>query len=391
MHNIAIVGCGLTGSVIARVLAESGLLVTIYESRDHIGGNCYDRSEFNSFTHVYGPHLFHTSSNRVFEFISRFAEFAPYSHRVTAQVDGALVPIPYSLESLNYTHPSYLITRLCQKLVSEYGFGSTVSVFSLLDSPDTDIKSLGDYIFEKIFKGYSCKQWGVTDPLSLDPGVLNRVPVRISKDTRYFTDKYQFLPVKGYTSLVASILDHANIHVNLSVDLAIDPASLSGQEFSWEGNSYSHIFYTGPVDRLFQYSRGVLRYRSLHFASTISSIDHYSRPTLVTNFPSDYSFTRIVDYSYVGKALGLQPSSAKIVTEYPGVYDPGSQFYSVPYYPCFTLDDRKQYACYHELLRSFKHLITVCGRLGSYKYLDMDDAIVAAMKIANSYLKDLQS
>lgn len=380
---IAIIGSGLTGATIARSFAEKGFKVEVYEKRKHIGGNCFDKKDLNSFTHKYGPHLFHTSNEKVMKFLKRFSEFVPYCHKVHAYIDGQFVPIPFSLKSLEITHPNYLCTRLAQKLLNEYGFGSQVSIFKLLDSSDIDLKNLGQYVYEKVFLGYSSKQWGVKNPLDLDKGVLNRIPFRTNKDTNYFTDKYQFLPKNGYTNLIKNILRHENINVKLNnnISLNIKEISTSSRKIKIKGKDYVHVFFTGMIDELFGYSKGELEYRSLLFKESEAIHSSTQRPSLQLNYPNNYEFTRIIDYSYISKSLGNKPGRARLVTEYPGKFERKSTSFNEAFYPLFTSKARNKYNLYRDELKVISKVITVCGRLGTYRYLDMDDAISAAFAI----------
>ena len=387
--KIAVVGSGLTGSIIAREFAEKNIKVDIYEKRKHIAGNCFDQKDLDSFTHRYGPHLFHTSNKEVMKYLNRFTEFVPYSHKVKAFIDGQFVPIPFSLASLELTHPSYLQKRITQKLLDAYKYGSKVSIFNLLESADKDLKDLGEFVYEKVFLGYSSKQWGVKNPLDLDKGVLNRIPISINKDTNYFTDKYQFLPKKGYTNIISNILNHKNIKVflNSNINLNLENLSSSSQNIFLRRKNYNHIFFTGMIDELFGYKYGELEYRSLLFKESKAIQSDIQRPCLQLNYPNNYDFTRIIDYSYVSKALGKKPLFSRLVTEYPGKFKRESEDFNEAFYPLFTKKAREKYNEYRKNLNSISKVITVCGRLGTYKYLDMDDAISAAFSVVrNSYL-----
>jgi len=380
---IAVIGAGLTGSIIARHAAEAGWQVDIYEKRSHIGGNCFDYEDLGSYTHQYGPHLFHTSDSRTAQYLQLFADFIPYQHKVHALIDGGMVPIPYSLKSLSLTHPPSLAERISEKLIESYGYGSQVTIYSLLSSDDSDLKSLGQYIYDKIFHGYSCKQWGTDSPLELDKNVLNRIPVRISNDSSYFLDRYQFLPKYGYTSLIQNILDHPLISVECGHPITLNHGHFTNarSHATINDQKYRHIFFSGMIDSLFDFKHGPLPYRSLSFTLSQAAIDLSKRPSMQTNFPCNYDFTRISDYSFISKALGRSPETARIATEYPGTYDPSSVQFQDPFYPLFTKEARMHYEKYANELASISSLITACGRLGHYKYYDMDDAIIAAFGI----------
>ena len=382
--KIAIIGAGITGSVIARCAADIGINVDIFEKRNHLAGNCYDIEEFNSFTHKYGPHLFHTGNKKVVDFIKRFSQFVPYIHKVHAFVDGQFIPIPYNLKSLEFTHPSYLAKRISQKLIDEFGFGNQVSIYKLLDSADLDIKNLGNFVYKKIFFGYSSKQWGVKDPLSINKNVLDRVPVRINRNTNYFLDQYQFLPKNGYTNMLKNIINSENINIKVgnNLTLPIDKLSTTNTQIEINGKKYDHLFYTGKVDELFSYCQGKLEYRSLNFVEDEFSFSS-KRPSLALNYPENFDFTRIVDYSFIGIALGRNVDKSRIVTEYPGRYDENNPNFNEAFYPLFTKEAQEKYKLYEKLANTLSNTLTVCGRLGRYKYFDMDDAIGAALNLVS--------
>lgn len=383
--SILVIGAGITGAVLARAAADGGHQVLVADQREHIGGNCYDKPELDSFTHCYGPHLFHTSDKRVVDYLSRFTKFIPYFHKVRAYIDGGLVPIPFSLSSLSFTHPEYLVRRISQKLIAQYGFGSSTTIYALLDSPDRDLCQLGQFIYEKVFKGYSQKQWGIEDPLELDKAVLNRIPVRVSMDCNYFTDTFQFLPENGYSNMISNMLSSPGITLKTSKKVVFSVKSLLLEDgrVIVEDQPYDHVFYTGTLDEFCDYSLGSLPYRSLHFELSEADVNLNDRPSLVSNYPCNFNFTRICDYSHIARSLGKSPRHSRIATEYPGVYDQNSQDFKIPYYPLFTQEARANHAAYKAYLSSLTIPVTVCGRLGHYRYYDMDDAIIAALSLVS--------
>jgi len=380
--KLAVVGAGLTGATIARLAAENGHSVDVFEKRSHLGGNCYDMFELNSYTHIYGPHLFHTSDKRVVNFLGKFTDFTTYFHKVSAWVNGGFIPLPFSLSSLTLTHPPVLSNRLIEKLIDQFGFNSQVSIHSLLNHTDDELCQLGTFIYKNIFAGYSIKQWGIDDPLELDKGVLDRIPVRINYSTDYFNDTYQMLPTKGYSEMIKSIFSHPNI--NITLNHSVDPHEIVHTAVRKSpcvsSRLYSHIFYCGMLDQLFEYQHSQLPYRSLNFKDRIVPVDEAckQRPNMVCNYPCNFDFTRITDYSFIGKALSLGPTMARIYEEYPSAYQEGSSKYGIPYYPLFTKHARQTHKAYMHDLLSIHEEVTVCGRLGDYKYYDMDDAIIAA-------------
>lgn len=386
---VAIVGAGITGSVIARLLAEQDIGVDVYEKRPHIGGNCFDVFEFSSYTHHYGPHLFHTSDKRVVDFLLNYTDFRPYFHKVRAYIDGEFLPIPFSLSTLRQTHPRALANRLTEKLIDNYGYGNQATIYQLLQAEDQDLNDLGNYVYQKIFLGYSQKQWGLDDPMQLDKGVLNRIPVRINMDTNYFTDKYQMLPATGYTNVFNNMLDHSNIDIRLNQDIDLRAVNIrpGSENVIVCGTTYKHVFYSGMIDRFFDYQYGRLVYRSLRFESTLQHTNWNLRPAMQLNYPSHFNYTRIADYSHLSSALGFAVADqSRVCFEYPESYSPDSDQFFEPYYPLFTSEARNLYSQYEKRLSEYKSCVTICGRLGDYKYYDMDDAITAAMSNALAYL-----
>ena len=332
-----------------------------------------------SFTHVYGPHLFHTSNKRVVDFLSKYCEFIPYFHKVNAYIDGDYIPIPFSLTSLFRTHPNHYAKKISEKLIETYGFGRQITIYTLLNSNDTDLNDLGKYIYKNVFEGYSKKQWGIKDPMDLDKSVLNRIPVRVSNNTDYFTDKYQYLPQNGYTDLISNILDHKLINVICNKNLEINHEMFTEKESPSKINNktYKHIFYCGMIDQLFNFSEGDLLYRSLNFKKNIEPRNKLCRPSLVTNYPTNFDFTRIVDYSYIAENTGSTVKEGAICTEFSGEYDKNSNKFNEPFYPYFLESSKLIYKKYEYKLNKLFN-ISLCGRLAKYKYFDMDDAVTSA-------------
>lgn len=376
---IGVIGAGITGAVISRIAAELNWEVDVYEKRPHVGGNCYDKKEFGSFTHQYGPHLFHTSNKKVVDFLSQFCEFTPYFHKVNAHIDGDYVPIPFCLSSLFRTHPYHYAKKISEKLIENFGYGSQTTIYALLNSNDIDLRSLGEFIYKKVFEGYSKKQWGIKDPMELDKSVLNRIPVRVNNNTDYFVDKYQYLPKHGYTQLIGNILNHESINVICNKNIEINHEMFAEEKSPSEINNktYKHIFYCGMIDQFFNFSDGQLSYRSLSFKKDILPINKLCRPSLVTNYPSNFDFTRISDFSYIAENSGSAVKEGVVFTEFSGEYDKDSEKFNEPFYPFFTESSKIDYERYNSKLSDLFN-ISFCGRLAKYKYFDMDDAVAAA-------------
>ena len=378
MFSFVVAGAGLTGAVVARLIAEElGQNVLVVEKRTHIGGNCYDEiDEAGILVHRYGPHIFHTDSRTVFQFLSRFTRWREYRHRVLGVIDGKKVPVPFNLNSLHALFPQGLASMMEGELLKEYEYGATVHIGRLLAHGNQHIASLGKYIYEKIFLNYSKKQWGSAFK-ALDDGVLARVPVKVSRDDSYFEDRYQAIPVHGYTTVIRNILDHRNIRLLLNTPVAeimdVDPENKTMTLF---GRPYSGVLvYTGSPDELFQRRFGPLPYRAIRFE--FESLYRTSRfqETATVNYPNNYDFTRITEFRHLHPSFSPHTT---ILREYPVDFTDSSPEL-VPGYPLPTDEARKRHNQYAGLARSVSSLF-LAGRLGNYRYYDMDDAIEAAMR-----------
>ena len=375
MFDFIIVGSGFAGSVLAERIANVlNKKVLIIEKRNHIGGNCYDYKDENGIiVHKYGPHLFHTDYKEVFDYLSNFTDWHMYHHRVLAFIDGKKVPIPFNLNTLYEVFPAPLSERLERKLLSKYRYGSKVPILELKKEKDKDLKFLADYIYEKVFKNYTSKQWGIK-PEEIDPEVMARVPIYISKDNRYFTDKYQVIPKEGYTKIFENMLSHPNIKLMLNADFkeAIN-IELENKKIYFFGNEFKgKLIFTGMIDELFDFKFGKLPYRSLDLRFETVEKEYFQEAPVV-NYPNDYDFTRITEFKHIHPA---NTDKTTILKEFPKEYKKGD----VPYYPVFTLENRERYNKYKEFAENFNNIILV-GRLAEYRYYDMDDIIKRALDI----------
>ena len=376
MFNYVIIGSGFSGSVIAERIANVlNKKVLIIEKRNHIGGNCYDYKDENGIiVHKYGPHIFHTNYKEVWDYLFNFTEWRIYHHKVLAFVDGKKIPIPFNLNSLYEVFSPSLAKRLEDKLLSKYKHGAKVPILELRKTNDQDLKFLANYIYKKIFVNYTAKQWG-RKPEEIDPEVTARVPVVISRDNKYFTDKYQGVPKEGYTKIFERMLAHPNIKILLNtnfkevlkVDLESRKIYFLGQEFKGK------VIFTGMIDELFDYKFGVLPYRSLNLKfETIEK--EYFQEVAVVNYPNDYDFTRITEFKHIHP---VETKKTIILKEYPKSYEAGKD---IPYYPIFAEEARERYNKYKELAKKFDNLILV-GRLAEYRYYDMDEAVKRALEV----------
>ena len=300
MFDYLIVGAGFAGSVLAeRLAAGSDKKVLICDKRPHIGGNAYDHyNEAGILIHKYGPHIFHTNSREVFEYLSRFTEWRPYQHRVRASVDGQVVPIPINLDTIN----SLYGLSLTSFEVEDFFKKVAEPVERILTSEDVVVSKVGRELYEKFFRNYTRKQWGL-DPSELDASVTSRVPTRTNRDDRYFTDTYQAMPLHGYTRMFENMLDHPNIKIMLNCDY---------REIEKE-MSFREMIYTGPVDSYFDYCYGKLPYRSLEFKHETHDMATYQTAPVV-NYPNEQLYTRVTEFKYL---TGQEHSKTSIVYEFP--------------------------------------------------------------------------
>ncbi len=377
-----IVGAGFSGSVLAeRIVNVLKKKVLIIEKRNHIGGNCYDYRDINGIIlHKYGPHIFHTDFKEVFDYLSNFTEWEIYHHKVLGFIDGKKVPLPFNLNTLYETLPLSLAKKLEKKLLQRYKYGSKVPILEFIKEDDEDLKFLSFYIYEKVFKNYTAKQWGVK-PEDIDLQVSSRVPICITRDNRYFTDKYQAIPKEGYTKIFERMLESKNIKILINTDfkevLNIDFESkkiyFMGQEFNGK------LIFTGMIDELLNFKYGYLNYRSLKLK--FEEIDkEYFQEVAVVNYPNDYDFTRITEFKHIHPCYS---NKTTILKEFPQDYKPQV---NIPYYPMFDNKNQNLYNQYREEIEKFQRIILL-GRLADYKYYDMDDTVKRALEVFEEKIK----
>lgn len=359
-----IVGAGFTGAVLAeRIATELDQSVLVIDRRDHIAGNAYDSVENGLLVHHYGPHIFHTNSRQVWSYLSRFTAWRPYFHHVLGMVDGREVPVPFNLNSILALFPPRMADRLCEILIARYGFGQKVPILKLRTEEDADLRFLANYVYDRVFEGYTLKQWGMR-PEELSPGVTARVPVFVSRDDRYFQDRYQAMPREGYTALFERLLDHPKITVELNVKYK-DARSAC---------RYDRTVFTGPIDEFFDYAHQPLPYRSLRFERRVEARDCGLRVGTV-NFPNEFDFTRITDQRHLSGKLDAEPL---LTMEYPEQYVPGV---NEPYYP---IPSDTTSGLHDRYLRDAAELdgsVFFAGRLGDYAYYNMDQACGRALSL----------
>lgn len=382
MFDVVIVGAGFAGSVLARQLASlQDKQVLLIEKRRHIAGNCYDH--FNNhgvLVHEYGPHLFHTSNKEVFHYLGQFTEWDEYQHRVLAVVDGQRVPLPFNLNALAMLFPKSMAESLEKKLIGHFGFGVKVPILELIKADDPELKELADFIYEKIFVNYTAKQWGCS-PQDIAPEVMERVPVFVSRDDRYFQDTYQAVPKDGYTKMFENILDHPNIHPLLNTDYR-DVVSLdadSGRLTLFGVPYMGEFIFTGMIDELFDFRFGRLPYRSLDFQFETLEQEYFQEVATV-NYPNNYDFTRITEFKRIHNQ---QLKNTTILREYPRDYLGVDNEADTPCYPVFKDENIARCKKYQDAAAQFAHL-TLVGRLAEYRYYDMDDIVARALEVYKS-------
>ena len=361
--DFLVVGAGFAGSVCARVLAEAGRSVHLIDRRDHIGGNAHDRVDAHGILiHPYGPHIFHTNSKPVFEFLSRFTAWRFYEHRTLALVNGALLPIPINRTTLNRLYGLDLSeegARLFLERVRE-------PRAALRTSEDVVLQAVGSDLCEKFFRGYTRKQWGL-DLSELAACVTARIPTRSNDDDRYFTDTFQFMPAQGYTALFQRMLDHPGISTQLGCDYRDVRQAHAG----------AHVIYTGPIDGYFDQRHGRLPYRSLRFEHEHLPAVAMFQPVGTVNYPNDHAFTRITEIKHL---TGELHPGTSIVREYP-------QAEGDPYYPVPRPENEALYQRYEELAKQ-QSGVSFVGRLAQYRYLNMDQVVEAALRVGRSLAGD---
>jgi UDP-galactopyranose mutase len=352
--NILVVGAGFSGAVMARQLAEAGHKVLVIDKRKHIGGNAFDELDSNGvLVHRYGPHIFHTNSKKIFEYLSKFTEWRKYEHRVLSSISGKLYPIPINRTTLSLLYGRTFTEKEAQSHLD--------SVRINFDHPKTSeevvLNSVGTELCDLFFRGYTLKQWGLS-LAELSAGVAARIPTRTSDDDRYFDDQYQFMPLNGYTKLFKKMLSHKSIEIRLGLDYFEEK----------ENMSFQHLVYTGPIDKFFNYRFGELPYRSLQFE--FEHLDDSSfQPVATVNYPNEFGYTRITEMK---KLTGQTCDGTTLVTEYPTNHGD-------PYYPIPTLQNATTYKKYQALAGSEEGTSFV-GRLAQYKYFNMDQVVGSALE-----------
>ncbi|NGM17130.1 UDP-galactopyranose mutase [Eggerthellaceae bacterium zg-893] len=387
--DAVVVGAGFAGSVAARELAErGGKRVLLIEKKSHIGGNMYDElDEAGILVHRYGPHIFHTNDERAFNYVRRFTEWRDYQHEVRADWHGTYLPVPFNKNSMEIAFGPDEAARLTDKLVSVFGDERKVTITELRAQDDPDLAKVADFVYNNVFLYYTQKQWGLT-PEEVDPSVVARVPVFLSRDNRYFQDAFQGLPKHGYTPLFENMLDHENIVVCLNTqaesvfdlrfesdaeDAPLSAIALAGKPF--EGD----IVFTGPLDELFLARFGRLPYRTLDFVYETYDVSE-KLPVGTVNFTVSEDYTRITEFKHL---TGQVAPNTTIMKEYSRAYaDPETQ---IPYYAILSDENFALYRRYKDLTRNMANFHTL-GRLAEYRYYNMDAIVHLALDLADKLI-----
>ena len=395
-YDALIVGAGYAGAVAARRLAEDGnKKVLVLERRDHVGGNAYDCLDASGILiHQYGPHIFHTNDRRVFDYLSRFTKWRRYQHRVIANLprdnpqvvpprkttDGRFFfPVPFNLDSLKNAFGQKEGERLGQKLLDAYPAQSQVTILELRQNPDPEIAAIADYVYEHVFVHYTMKQWGQT-PEEIDPATTARVPVRLSRDDRYFQDAYQGMPLEGYTPMFERMLDHPSITVETGVD-ALKRLELADGVIRLDGGAFhGPVIYTGQADELFGFRFGPLPYRTLDFRFETLPQDAFQTHGTV-NYTVDEPYTRITEFKHLTGQV--KPGATTIMREYSRAYT--GKDGEIPYYAVINPDNNALYAKYKALADRYPSL-RLLGRLAEYKYYNMDAIAARALALTGELL-----
>jgi len=356
-QDVLVVGAGFAGAVVAERLASAGREVLVIDRRDHLAGNAYDHPDSNDIlVHRFGPHLFHTNSDAVFEYLSRFTDWRAYEHRVLVSLDGKLYPLPINQEFIN----RYYGLNLDEAGVEKFLASVREHRDPVQTSEDVVLNAVGRELCDKIFRGYTRKQWNL-DLSELSPSVLARIPTRTNRDDRYFTDKHQAMPAEGYTRIFERMLTHPRIRVETGVEFATIRASVRPQL----------TVFTGCIDEYFGYKLGHLPYRSIRFEHEhLAAVERF-QPVATVNYPNEHKYTRITEFKHI---TGQQHSGTSIVKEFPT--NDGEPCYPVP-----RPANQELYRRYQELAASEPNAIFL-GRLAQYRYYNMDQAAAAALKAA---------
>lgn len=364
--NFLIVGAGLSGSVIGRELANNGHNITIIDQRSHIAGNCFTQrdNKTNIMEHVYGPHIFHTDNDDVWNYVSCHTEFIPYINRVKTTYNNEIYSLPINLHTINQFYNKCFNPQQAKDWITSI---SEKEIDVPINFEEQALKFIGKDLYEAFFKGYTQKQWGC-DPKELPASILKRLPVRFTYEDNYFSHKYQGIPKDGYTPMVESILNHPKISIKLNTPYT-------------KSLDFDHIIWTGKLDQWFNYSKGRLAYRTLDFEKNYADGDFQG--VAVMNYGNvEIPFTRISEHKF------FTPWESHSKTIYFKEYSRNCNEDDIPYYPIHLANDKDLLSKYISLAKNQSN-VTFAGRLGSYRYMDMDVTIKEALELSKNILDDI--
>lgn len=372
--DFAIVGAGFTGAVLAEQLAKAGHTLHVFDTRDHIAGNCHTErdQDTNVMVHKYGPHIFHTDNEKVWAYINQFSTFMPYVNRVKTTSQGKVFSLPINLHTINQFFNKTLSPKEAKAFIKKQ---SDQTIDTPKNFKEQALKFIGKSLYEAFFEGYTKKQWGL-DPSALPASILKRLPVRFNYDDNYFNHRYQGMPKEGYTAVVQKMLDHPNIQVTLNHSFN-----------KAQADEYDHVFYTGPLDAWFDYESGRLGYRTLDFKKEVHAEEDYQGCAVMNYGDEAIPYTRISEHKHFSP--WEKHENTVVFKEYSRQCEPDD----IPYYPIRLVDEKKMLALYLSKAKAVKG-VSFLGRLGTYRYLDMDvtiaEALAASEETLNCLNNDLQ-
>ena len=382
-YDVIIIGAGFAGATLANKFAEDKKKVLLVDKRNHIGGNMYEEERKNGVrVHLYGPHIFHTNDKEVFEYLKQYTEFYFYEHRVLANINNVLVPVPFNFKSIELLFDEKNADSIKNKLLKKYPNSKKVSILDLLNDTDKEIKKFGEFVYENIFVHYTAKQWN-TSIENVDKSVINRVPVLLGYDDRYFQDEFQYMPKNGYNEIFENMLKNKNITKKLSTD-AKDIIKIKDNKIFYNNKEFNGIVvYTGEVDELLDYKYGPLPYRSLKLKFEDKK-SNYFQPSSVVNYTISEDYTRITEFKYLSNQI--VDKNTTILKEYPLNYNYKNKNH-IPYYAIINEDNNNLYKKYLDDINKIKN-IYLCGRLAEYKYYNMDAVVRRALDLYEEIKKE---
>lgn len=380
MSKIVIVGTGFSGSILARRIAEEcNRRVEVIEKRPHIGGNMYDEYDENGILiQKYGPHFLNTNKYFIIEFLEKYGELFPHSTKLLSYIDGRYVQLPFNFRTLQQLVGAKKSESLLKKLREKFNGRDRVPIFELVESDDSEIRDYGNLLFEKAYRTYTAKQWGL-EPEEIDKSVLDRVPMAMNYDERYLNKDFQYLPKKGFTEIFKNMLDHPNIDVSLNTDALLHiKFDEDSKSITYDGDKVELLVFTGAIDELFGLKYGRLPYRSLDIKYKYENKKSIL-PEEIVSYPQAKGYTRSTEYKKITYGLDQNIPVSMIATEYPLEYDPANPQANIPYYPVLTEDSQRRYKMYLGESDKYGNII-LCGRLAEFKYYNMDICIEHALE-----------